>query len=102
MKPEEILELVRAGYSKPEIEAMTSGEKPEPEHQPEKAPEPEKQPEPEKVPEQNSDMLKLLVNKFEELTGAIQANNILYSNNKQGEEKKPEELLAEIISPPRK
>ena len=99
MKPEEILELVRAGYTKEEIGAL-SGEKPEPEKQPE--PELEKQPETAKEPDQNNDMLKLLVSKFEELTGAIQAQNILYSNNKKGEDKKPEELLAEIISPPRK
>lgn len=97
MKPEEILELVRAGYTKEEISGL-AGEKPAPA----KEPEPEKQPEPVKEPEQNNDMLKLLVSKFEELTGAIQANNILYSNNKMGEDKKPEELLAEIISPPRK
>ena len=87
MTVSEILELTRAGYTKEEIQAMETG----------KEPEPAKEPEP-----QNNDLLKVLVSKFEELTGVIQENNILQSNNKMVENPQPEELLAQVIAPPRK
>ena len=99
MTVSEILELTRAGYTKEEIQAMETGKEPEPT----KEPEPAKDPEPAKEPEpQNNDLLKVLVSKFEELTGVIQENNILQSNNKMVENPQPEELLAQVIAPPRK
>lgn len=108
MNTNEILELVRAGYTKDEITAMGADpekkepEKKEPEKtQPEKK-EPEKK-EPEKTqPDNSGDLLKLLVEKFDDLKTAIQDNNIKNSNNKMVSDTPPEELLAEIIEPPKR
>ena len=64
----------------------------------------ENEPTPQPEPDQaiNADMLSVLVSKFDDLTKAIQINNIRNSENKQVEQTPPEELLASIVKPTRK
>ncbi len=108
MNIETIIKLLDAGYTKDEIMNMNSGsqdpepEKKEPEKKEPEKKEPEKKEPEKKEPEKNDDMLKLLVSKFEELTSAIQDNNIKSSNNKTPEQTAPEELLANIVKPTKK
>jgi len=106
MTIEEILKLGAMGYTKEDIEAMdkTEPEKAEPEKaEPEKA-EPEKA-EPEKAEpaeDPTKDLLKFMAGEFEKLQKSIQDANILGSNIEQHKEKTAEDVLAELIAPPRK
>ncbi len=106
MTVEEILKLGAMGYTKEDIEAM---DKTEPEKaEPEKA-EPEKK-EPEKaelekaepVEDPTKDLLKFMAGEFEKLQKSIQDANILGSNIEQHKEKTAEDVLAELIAPPKK
>ncbi|MBQ1295270.1 MAG: hypothetical protein IIY21_14605 [Clostridiales bacterium] len=108
MTIEEILKLGAMGYTKDDIEAMSSDNKGEPEK---KEPEPEKkEPEPEKKePEQEpqkadptKDLLQFMAGEFEKLNRSIQSVNILGSNINQPKEKTAEDVLAELIAPPQK
>ena len=96
MKPSEILELIRAGYTKAEIDAMQNdAEKiehpepkpePKPEPSPEPAPDPEPSPEPTPEPKESETekLLSALGLKFDNLTAAIQnanVNNIEHGGN---------------------
>lgn len=108
MELEKIFKLVDAGFTKEEIIKLSgSGDpKEEPKEEPKEDPkkeEPAKE-EPKKEPAEDPthDMLKLIADKFDELKSSIQQNNINNSNNKMAEAKTSEELLAEIINPPRK
>ncbi len=106
MTVEEILKLGAMGYTKEDIEAMdkTEPEKAEPEKaEPEKK-EPEKA-EPEKaepVEDPTKDLLKFMAGEFEKLQKSIQDANILGSNIEQHKEKTAEDVLAELIAPPKK
>lgn len=116
MTIEEILKLGAMGYTKDDIEAMSSDNKGEPEKkepEPEKKePEPEKAQEPEQVksePEQEpqkadptKDLLQFMAGEFEKLNRSIQSANILGSNINQPKEKTAEDVLAELIAPPQK
>lgn len=101
MTVEEILKLGAMGYTKEDIEAM---DKTEPEKaEPEKA-EPEKK-EPEKAEpaeDPTKDLLKFMAGEFEKLQKSIQDANILGSNIEQHKEKTAEDVLAELIAPPKK
>ena len=99
MKLNTLLTLIEAGYTKEEIANLEFDQTTEP------APaknENEPTPQPEPVQAQNADMLSVLVSKFDDLTKAIQINNIRNSENKQVEQTPPEELLASIVKPTRK
>ena len=106
MTVEEILKLGAMGYTKDDIEAMdkTEPEKAEPEKaEPEKK-EPEKA-EPEKAEpaeDPTKDLLKFMAGEFEKLQKYIQDANILGSDIEQHKEKTAEDVLAELIAPPRK
>lgn len=106
MTVEEILKLGAMGYTKDDIEAMdkTEPEKAEPEKaEPEKK-EPEKA-EPEKAEpaeDPTKDLLKFMADEFEKLQKSIQDANILGSDIEQHKEKTAEDVLAELIAPPRK
>ncbi len=106
MTVEEILKLGAMGYTKEDIEAMdkTEPEKAEPEKaEPEKK-EPEKA-EPEKAEpaeDPTKDLLKFMAGEFEKLQKSIQDANILGSNIEQHKEKTAEDVLAELIAPPKK
>lgn len=108
MTVDEILKLGAMGYTKDDIEAMSAEEKPEPEKkEPEKKePEPEKkEPEPEKksepAPDPTKDLLKFMAGEFEKLNKSIQDANILGSNIEIPKEKTAEDVLAELIAPPK-
>jgi hypothetical protein len=99
MNIDSILKLVEAGFSKEEITAMT---------QPAQAQEEPKQDEPktepvkeEPVKEESAQDKRYeeLLSAMNRLTGAIQAGNILNSNNKEVKEPSAEDILAEVLSP---
>lgn len=106
MTVEDILKLGAMGYTKDEIEAMNAPEKAEqepaaePEKEPEKAPEKTKEPEQRQDPTQ--DMLKFIAGEFEKLNKSIQSANIIGSDIKQPIQKTAEEVLADIVAPPKK
>ena len=111
MTVDEILKLGAMGYTKEDIEAMSTEEKPEPEKkepeqkeaekkEPEKKePEPEKKSEPAQDP--TKDLLKFMAGEFEKLNKSIQDANILGSNIEIPKEKTAEDVLAELIAPPK-
>ena len=105
MTVEEILKLGAMGYTKDDIEAMDKTE-PEPAKDPEpaKEPEPAKDPEPSKEPAEDptKDLLKFMAGEFEKLQKSIQDANILGSNIDTPKEKSAEDILAELIAPPKK
>ena len=113
MTVDEILKLGAMGYTKDDIEAMSADQKPEPEK---KEPEPEKkepeqkkkepeQKEPEQktepAPDPTKDLLKFMAGEFEKLNKSIQDANILGSNIEIPKEKTAEDVLAELIAPPK-
>lgn len=106
MTIEEILKLGAMGYTKEDIEAMSAEPAKDPEEakEPEKEPEPAKDPEPAKEPaaDPTKDLLKFMAGEFEKLNKSIQDANILGSNIEPSKEKTAEDVLAELIAPPRK
>ena len=105
MTIDEILKLGAMGYTKEDIEAMSAEQKPEPEKKESEQKEPEK-----KEPEQKTepaadptkDLLKFMAGEFEKLNKSIQDANILGSNIDTPKEKTAEDVLAELIAPPKK
>ena len=120
MNKEEILKLVNAGYTKAEIEAMNSDQKPEvkpevkPEEKPEVKPEekPEEQPEvkPEKTEEKPAEASPFTPEMITEFTGAINGlSEMIKKSNMISDGYEPksalergEEVLASLINPPTK
>lgn len=113
MTIKEILRLGEMGYTKEDIEDMEKWPEldPEPEFEKEaqKTEELEKS-EAAKEPEQKSepaadptkDLLKFMAGEFEKLNKSIQDANILGSNIDTPKEKTAEDVLAELIAPPKK
>ena len=106
MTVEEILKLGAMGYTKDDIEAMvkTESENKVPENKEPENKEPEKK-EPEKAEpaeDPTKDLLKFMAGEFEKLQKSIQDANILGSDIEQHKEKTAEDVLAELIAPPRK
>lgn len=104
MNIDSILKLVEAGFSKEEITAMTqtaqAQEEPaqeEPKTEPVRE-EPVKE-EPVKEEPAQDKRYEELLSAMNRLTGAIQAGNILNSNNKEVKEPSAEDILAEVLSP---
>lgn len=109
----EILELIRAGYTKEEIDAMMKA--PEPEKQPESpkptlvpSPEPTPaaptEPKPTPVPEQKEQtetekLLAALGMQISTLTSAIQKSNVGSVEGKTPSEETPDAIIARIINP---
>lgn len=93
MKLSERLALLRAGYSKEEINAMIDEDaKAQPE-------------EPEKTAEPSADqatmkVLATLANEVKDLKTAIYKENIAKTESKQGGQLKAEDILASLINPP--
>lgn len=90
MKYDEIIKLLDAGYTRDEILAMKA------------EPEPEPTPEPEPAPADDtgmSDLVKEMRDAFSEMRKEFTAMNIMAS--RQPAEKKPDEILANIINPTR-
>ena len=107
MNKEEILKLVNAGYTKAEIEAMSSDQKPE-EPKPEEKPE---EPKPEEKPEvKPAETVSLTPEVMKEFTGAINGlSDMIKKSNMINDGYEPktalekgEEVLASLINPPAK
>ena len=107
MNKEEILKLVDAGYTKAEIEAMSSDQKPE-EPKPEEKPE---EPKPEEKPEvKPAETVSLTPDVMKEFTGAINGlSDMIKKSNMINDGYEPktalekgEEVLASLINPPAK
>ena len=99
MNIESILKLVEAGFSKEEITAMTqTAQAQEEPKQDEPKTEPVKE-EPVKEEPAKDKRYEELLSAMNRLTGAIQAGNILNSNNKEVKEPSAEDILAEVLSP---
>ena len=116
MNKEEILKLVNAGYTKAEIEAMSSDQKPgepKPEEKPEE-PKPEEKPEkpkPEEKPEvKPAETVSFTPEVMKEFTGAINGlSDMIKKSNMINDGYEPktalekgEEVLASLINPPAK
>ena len=113
MTIDEILKLGEMGYTKEDIEDMEKKPKvdPEPEFEKEalkreelEKSEAAKEPEPVKEPaaDPTKDLLKFMAGEFEKLNKSIQDANILGSNINIPKEKTAEDVLAELIAPPKK
>lgn len=102
MTIEEILKLGAMGFTKEDIEKMDAPQEPEKDPEPEQAaPEPEKKEEPAKA-EPEQDILKFIAGEFEKLNKSIQLANINNSNIDQPNAKTAEDVLAELLAPPKK
>lgn len=108
MTVDEILKLGAMGFTKEDIEKMDAPQQ-EPEKDPEPeqaAPEPEKKEEPAKAEpakaEPEQDILKFIAGEFEKLNKSIQLANINGSNIDKPNAKTAEDVLAELLAPPKK
>lgn len=103
MKAEDILKLIDAGFSHDEIIALNGPAESEPVKEPAANPEPEQAPEPQQAPapaeDPNEKRYDELLQAVQKLTGAIQAGNILNSNNRAEETKTAEQIMAEVLLP---
>lgn len=99
MNIDSILKLVEAGFSKEEITAMTQPAPAQEEPKPEPTKEEPAKEEPVKEEPAQDKRYEELLSAMNRLTGAIQAGNILNSNNKEVKEPSAEEILAEVLSP---
>lgn len=103
MKAEDILKLIDAGFSHDEIIALDGPADPEPEKEPAADPEPDQKQEPQQSPapaeDPNAKRYDELLQAVQKLTGAIQAGNILNSNNRAEETKTAEQIMAEVLLP---
>ena len=104
MKPNEILELVRAGFTKEEILGLETT--PDPEPLPDDSPDPSQDPEEDPTPEPSNPVdvnvaLAALTKQVENLTKAQQAANRSRSNL-QTVKQSADEILAGLINPPSK
>lgn len=102
MNKNEILELIRAGYTKAEIDAMNQSEedekKPVDEKQEDK-PE-EKHEEPEKAEEKEDSRIDELMKAFKDLRDDLKKRSIVTDDYEVTDpQKKAEEILASIINP---
>lgn len=105
MKATEILQLINAGYTKADIEAMelpeTGAPDPDPSPAPAAEPEPEKEapkPEPEKPNPVNPE-IQALTKQINDLVSAIQKSNLLNTKMPEAQPETAEDILANIISP---
>lgn len=109
MKATEILQLIGAGYTKADIEAMELPETaavpdPVPEPVPEAEPAPVKEaplPEPEKPNPVNPE-IQALTKQINDLVSAIQKSNLLNTKMPEAQPETAEDILANIISPTHK
>lgn len=106
MKVNEIIKLLDAGYSKEEIEAFEKTEEPE-----EAAPEDIQEEEPEEKKEESAanqvqdpvqDQIAKLTAAMERMSGMIISQNINRTVTEGASERSIDDMLAEVINPPRK
>ena len=99
MNIDSILKLVEAGFSKEEITAMTQTAQAQEEPAQEEPKTELVKEEPVKEEPAQDKRYEELLSAMNRLTGAIQAGNILNSNNKEVKEPSAEDILAEVLSP---
>ena len=105
MKPEEILKLIDAGYTKEEIQAMTQPEEPEPTpEEPEPTPEqPAEQPAEQNELAEVRQELKTTQQQLADLVKQMQRNNLATASvnilPENDLDKKTDEAMAELIRP---
>ena len=109
----EVLELIRAGYNKQEIEAMMAAETPagDPKEDTKKDPQPDEKPENTKAdpePEKKTTakeesetekLIKALGLRLDTLTKSIQASNVNGIEGDGGHEESAEDIIAKLINP---
>ena len=96
MKIEQILELIKAGYTKADIEAM---EREPVQAEVPVAPEAVAPAEPEKPQENvNSETLNKLLDEMAKLKAAVQSSNISNTYRETNAEHKPSDILATLIT----
>lgn len=108
MKPEEILKLIDAGYTKEEIQAMTQPEEPAPEEVKPEEPTPEET-QPEENPAEQNELaevrqeLKTTQQQLADLVKQMQRNNLATASvnilPENDLDKKTDEAMAELIRP---
>ena len=92
----EVLELIRAGYTKAEIESMMNSE---PNPDPEKKQEPDNKEDPKQEPEsETSKLIRALGLQLDTLTKAVQKTNVntIEAHDNMND---PEQIIARIINP---
>ena len=105
MNKEEILKLVNAGYTKAEIEAMSSDQKPEekPEEKPEVKPEEKPEVKPAETISFTPDVMKEFTGAINGLSDMIKKSNMINDGYEPKTAlEKGEEVLASLINPPAK
>ena len=105
MNKEEILKLVNAGYTKAEIEAMSSDQKPEekPEEKPEVKPEEKPEVKPAETVSFTPDVIKEFTGAINGLSDMIKKSNMINDGYEPKTSlEKGEEVLASLINPPAK
>ena len=109
MKFDEVMMLIKAGYTKEEIQAMeipapTPEPEPAPTPEPEPAPTPEPEPAPTPEPEpapmdQTMLMLRQMIQQNQQMLQAMQAANVQAARMPEESKETPEDLIAKIIAP---
>ena len=105
MNKEEILKLVNAGYTKAEIEAMSSDQKPEekPEEQPEVKPEETEEVKPAEASPFTPEMITEFTGAINGLSEMIKKSNMISDGfEPKSALERGEEVLASLINPPTK
>ena len=105
MNKEEILKLVNAGYTKAEIEAMGSDQKPEekPEDKPEVKPEEKPEVKPAETVSFTPEVMKEFTGAINGLSDMIKKSNMINDGYEPKTAlEKGEEVLASLINPPAK
>ena len=109
MKFEDVMMLIRAGYTKNEIQDLLAEKapapaapEPEPEPEPEPtpaAPEPEPAPTPAAPMDQMMQAMQNMIQQNQQMLQAIQAANIQAARMPADTKETPEDLIAKIIAP---
>lgn len=109
MKVNEIIKLLAAGYSKEEIEAFEKAEEPEEAAPEDIQEEPEKEEKKEEAdaadqaqPDPVQDQIAKLTAAMERMSGMIISQNINRTVTEGASERSIDDMLAEVINPPRK
>ena len=109
MKVAEIIKLLAAGYSKEEIEAFEKAEAPEEAAPEDTEKEPEKEEKKEEAdaadqtqPDPVQDQIAKLTAAMERMSGMIISQNINRTVTEGASERSIDDMLAEVINPPRK
>lgn len=102
MNYEDIILLVKAGYTRDQIAAMQipKQEPPAPAPQEPPAPAPQETPAPAPQPAGMAELTQLMVNEFSKLNAAITASNLAQAQ--QPKQESVDDIIASIINPPQK